>query len=173
MEKYKDYILERSIPEPNTGCWLWTGSTKGSTRLKSYGNICLRDGYCKYRNISAHRFSYEIFNGQIPKELWVLHRCDTPSCVNPEHLFLGNRKTNVEDRVHKNRGNFDNGKNAGEAHPKATTTWDVVRKIRSEYVRKVVTAPMLAKKYNLGLSAVELILSNRSWQEPPCTTPKI
>lgn len=166
MEKYKDYILERSIPEPNTGCWLWTGAWKGKGRLTSYGSICLMLN-SKRQDLLAHRFSYEVFNGSIPKGSWVLHKCDTPSCVNPEHLFLGNNKINVADKIAK--GRHPNG----QKHWKATTTWDVVRKIRSEYVRNIVTAPMLAKKYNLGLSAVELILSNRSWREPPCTTPEI
>jgi len=157
----QEYIINRSIPEPNTGCWLWLGSTKGKGRLKSYGNIYLRNS----KNIGAHRFSYEAFNGKAPQDAWVLHRCDNPSCVNPEHLFLGDRAANSLDRKRKNRGNFDNGKNAGQAHPKATTTWDIVRKIRSEYVKKVVTAPMLAKKYDIGVSAVELILANRTWKE--------
>lgn len=154
----QEYILNRSIPEPNTGCWLWLGSTKGKGRLAGYGAICTSSN-SKRRDMLAHRFSFEAFNYKIPDGCWILHQCDNPACVNPEHLLVGNNKTNVLDKVAKGR------QSKGNTHGRSTTTWDVVRKIRSEYVKKVVTAPMLAKKYGIGVSAVELILANRTWKE--------
>jgi HNH endonuclease len=157
----KTYILERSMPEPNSGCWLWVGSTKGKGKLKSYGNVCFGTG----KNISAHRFSYAAFNGQIPKDAWVLHRCDTPSCVNPDHLFLGDRAANAADRKMKNRGYLDNGKRSGEKHPRTNLTWEIVRQIRKLYQPYKITCPMLAKQFNIGVSAVELIVNNYSWKE--------
>lgn len=160
MPSLKEKIEQYSIPEPNTGCWLWFGAWKGNTKLKSYGNVMY-----KGKNIAAHRLSYTAHYGEIPTDKWILHKCDTPSCVNPEHLFLGDRQLNAADRKAKNRGLLDNGKKSGEQHLRASTTWEVVRKIRTEYKKNVVTAPMLAKKYGLGVSAVELIVLNYTWKE--------
>jgi hypothetical protein len=69
-------------------CWLWSGPTNDC----GYG-ICKILG-CPYY---AHRLSYEIHIGTIPQGLLVCHRCDTPNCVNPEHLFLGTQKDNMHD----------------------------------------------------------------------------
>ena len=71
-------FMEKTIPEPNTGCWLWLGSSKGK-----YGHFAPGGG-AKY----AHRAAWELFRGPITDELRVLHHCDTPMCVNPDHLFL-------------------------------------------------------------------------------------
>ena len=72
-------------------CWEWTGLKYPS----GYGRFCK-----KY----AHRFSYEIHKGEIYNNLKVCHSCDNPSCVNPEHLWLGTQKDNVQDRDKKGRG---------------------------------------------------------------------
>lgn len=57
------------------------------------------------RNFLAHRVAYELANGEIPKGLFVLHRCDNPVCCNPKHLFLGTQSDNAKDMWRKNRGN--------------------------------------------------------------------
>jgi len=76
------------------GCWLWTGAHKPS----GYGDIWYRN-----RPQIAHRVSWQIYHGAIPKELHVLHSCDIPSCVNPAHLFLGTAKDNAADCIRKGR----------------------------------------------------------------------
>jgi hypothetical protein len=77
-----------------SGCWEWNGS-----RLpKGYGKVF---GYGKL--LYAHRVSFEHHNGPIPDGKMVLHTCDNPPCINPEHLFLGNHVTNAEDMVSKGR----------------------------------------------------------------------
>lgn len=91
----KRRILNRSVPEPNTGCWLWEGSTGNS----GYGK--LRVGHSQ--DYSAHRISFLAFNGPISKGLCVLHKCDVRICVNPDHLFLGTKKQNSQDMVRKGR----------------------------------------------------------------------
>ena len=80
-------------------CWLWTGNK----RPNGYGRIGFpgRGGGA----ISVHRYSFLLHNGQIPKGMCVLHKCDVRLCVNPFHLFLGSEKDNVMDRERKGRGN--------------------------------------------------------------------
>lgn len=80
--------------EKSDGCWLWTSSTSG----RGYGAFWANGG-----RIRAHRFSWELHNGSIPAGLWVLHHCDTPACVRPEHLFLGDRRANMLDAAKKGR----------------------------------------------------------------------
>ena len=83
-----------SIPEPTTGCLLWLGPLNGA----GYGKIKI-DG----RMSGAHRVSYAANVCAIPVGMMVLHKCDTPACVNPNHLFLGNAKDNIADAMKKGR----------------------------------------------------------------------
>jgi hypothetical protein len=84
-------------------CWLWTGNTNKTGYGRHYRN--------KTEFHSAHRFSYELHHGPIEghvpgdpeREICVLHRCDTPRCVNPSHLFLGSDKDNIRDCIAKGR----------------------------------------------------------------------
>lgn len=74
-------------------CWEWQGPTN-----HGYGYIRI-DGPKRY----MHRFSWELHNGEITDGLFVLHKCDNPSCVNPDHLFLGTQRDNVYDCIAKGR----------------------------------------------------------------------
>ena len=73
-------------------CWLWLGASVP----KGYGRI--RVGGRSEGAVYAHRVSWEISFGKIPKDMYVLHRCDNPKCVNPAHLFLGTALDNAQDR---------------------------------------------------------------------------
>lgn len=84
-----------------SGCWLWTGCTL------SYGHGHFRIGSRKDKTdrlILAHRFSWELYRGKIPEGVDVLHKCDIPACVNPDHLYLGTHLDNHQDKARKNRG---------------------------------------------------------------------
>lgn len=105
-ETLQQTIAERSIPEPNSGCWLWERSTSKA----GYGNL-RHEG----KVISAHRASYVAHVEPIPTGMHVLHRCDTPCCVNPDHLFIGTHEDNMSDMASKGRAYAAQG----EEHPQA------------------------------------------------------
>lgn len=88
------------------GCWLWTGSRFAG----GYGGI--RDGD---RVLRAHRVSYELYRGQIPEGLHVMHRCDNPLCVNPDHLSIGTHQDNMTDMYSKGRRIAASGLHNGAA----------------------------------------------------------
>lgn len=88
---------DKYIPEPNSGCWIWLGATwrsRGGIRGRFFSS-----GAWKL----AHRSAYEILVGAIPAGLLVCHRCDTPLCVNPDHLWLGTHNDNMADMAAKGR----------------------------------------------------------------------
>ena len=88
MESLKVKILRRSTPEPNTGCCLWLGKIANNGYGRVYRACC---------EFQAHRISYQAFNGSLKSTEVVRHKCDTRSCVNPEHLVSGTAKDNMRD----------------------------------------------------------------------------
>jgi hypothetical protein len=97
----KTVLEENSVPEPNTGCSLWTRAHEGPGYKTGRGYGSLQYKGVKYR---AHRLAWEANNGPIPAGMYVLHSCDTPCCVNIDHLFLGTPQDNMTDMARKKRG---------------------------------------------------------------------
>lgn len=89
-ERFEDHYS----PEPMSGCWLWLRKVD-------------RDGYGRMwtgtKEVGAHRWSYESAFGAVAPNVKILHRCDTPSCVNPAHLFQGSQRDNMRDAARKGR----------------------------------------------------------------------
>lgn len=100
FEEVHALLLERCIPEPNSGCLLWTGATPApkGRRRQLYGSIRLNG-----RMEAVHRVAYQAAHGAIPTGAQILHRCDVGLCCNPNHLFVGDYKANIADKVAKDR----------------------------------------------------------------------
>lgn len=117
------------IPEPNSGCWLWERSLDTS----GYGLMSVTSSRLSAkhgRSKRTHRLAWEFFRGIIPKGMCVLHRCDTRSCVNPDHLFLGTRIDNNADREKKGRGYYPGmpGEQNGRAKLKESDVAEILRR---------------------------------------------
>jgi len=90
-----------SYVQKSDDCWLWQG---GSWDRKGYGRYrVMTDGQGRQREFRAHRIAWELANGPVPPGLSVLHRCDNPACVRPDHLWLGSAADNARDAQEKGR----------------------------------------------------------------------
>lgn len=126
-------------------CWLW----RGARYPAGYGVI-----WSGGKNVFAHRASWELAHGQIPDGQCVLHRCDNPSCVNPEHLFLGTKGENCSDRSAKGRDAF------GESNGMAKLTDERVRSIRRDQRSDTV----LGHIYGVSRMAIAYVRARRTWR---------
>jgi len=146
------------IIKKNKRCWEWKGAKK-----RGYGVFQLNG-----KAVIAHRFSYKIFYGELPDDLLVCHKCDNPSCVRPDHLFLGTSKDNSTDRDKKGRGYFKKGNmpfdNKGEGCGNSKLTWGEVDEIRELYKTGRFTQKELGEKYGMGHTIIGAIINNKSWK---------
>lgn len=141
-------------------CWLWTG---GSRKGNGYGDI--RVGV---NTRPAHRVSWGLHNGIIPEGLFVLHKCDNPSCVNPDHLFLGTHQDNMDDMVMKGRSytgphkpNPNTFDRRGENNVKSILTDAQVYELRSKYMDGTFTSTRKeAEIYKVSPRCISLIINN-------------
>lgn len=146
-----DRFHDKFIPEPNSGCWLWIGSISGRDER----------GYIYYdkhlKVICAHRCSWMIFKGPIPTDLDVLHTCDVPSCVNPDHLFLGTHTDNMRDCVAKGRNVFPNRRGEECSWSKFTDAQI------SEIKTRELTTRQYADKFSVNIEYINQIQRGNVW----------
>lgn len=133
-------------------CWEWTKTTS-----HGYGQVKFES-----TRYLAHRVAWEITNGPIPEGLHVLHRCDNPLCCNPNHLWLGTQKDNVNDCIAKNRRYTGEhaGTNVGETNGTAKLTARDVFKIRASEDG----GRALANRYGVSPAMICLIKSRKAWK---------
>ncbi len=109
------------MTDPNSDCVEW-----GKARFKTgYGKVTMGGG-TKY----AHRVAYELEHGPIPNGMVVMHSCDNPPCVNPDHLSVGTRADNMRDMAEKGRAR--SVPRPGESNPFSRLTWEQVEGIRAD-----------------------------------------
>ncbi len=144
-------------------CWLWTGF------LDSVGRGRLRPGRADQgTGITSARASWIVHFGSIPDGKFVLHHCDNPTCVRPDHLYLGTQQDNMRDRkVRKRHHILGHGELvSGELNPHARLTWKDVLEIRSKHLNGT-TVSLLAKYYKVTVQNIHSICKNKTWIKPP------
>lgn len=153
--KVKKYSIEQRFwakvnKGDGTGCWLWMGYLTDF----GYGTFSPMHG----GHILAHRWSYELAFGDIPEGLCVLHRCDVPACIRPDHLWVGTKADNSRDMATKGRSTF------GERHFHAKLTWDQVQDIRTRYSAGGITKSDLARRFGVSPTTIASIIIARRWR---------
>lgn len=145
-------------------CWVWTGAKNKA----GYGKLAR--GERSEGTVDSHRASWEIHNGPIQDGSIVLHKCDNPSCVRPEHLKLGSQRDNIQDMLKKERGNFpgapgnENWKQVknrlrGEKHPSSKLSDDQVREIQK--LVKVHSLKEVADKFEVSKTQIWRIANRK------------
>lgn len=149
----EDYLMNRSSPEPMSGCWLWNGYIDAL----GYGRAA------HPTENKAHRIMWTMFHGAIPKGKKILHKCDVRCCINPDHLFLGTQADNVLDMTRKGRGRTV--PQPGEKNGMSKLTRTQVDKMRE--LRKSTNLPYakIAKIYNIAAMTAFRAITNQSWSK--------
>lgn len=138
------------------GCWTWTRDRHAGNR---YGRIWTGE-----RRVPAHRFSWELHYGQIPRGMEVCHRCDFTFCVRPDHLFLGTHAENMGDCAAKKR--IVSGHVRGSRHGNAKLTESDVIDIRTCASFGASRAALRAA-FGVGHSVISEILTRKAWTHVP------
>ena len=149
MKNILETFCTRYDIDPNTGCWNWNGKAKVSI---GYGRINYNG-----KSYLAHRFSMMI-HGKDPTGYFVCHHCDNPKCVNPEHLYLGDAKTNAADAIKRGRWRTQYGDSNRSSK---LTSADVIL-IRDNPDN--LTVKQLAKLFGVTKYTIQDILHNRTWK---------
>lgn len=141
-------------PELNSGCHLWSGGVGAG----GYGTLCIFGVVGK-----AHRWAFMVSRGFMPTiDQKVCHKCDTPACVNPDHLFLGSQADNVRDMMEKGRHRVV--PQVGSNNPMAALTEQKVWEIRRCAEMGAWTQKQIADSYGVSPMAVSRIINFESWQ---------
>jgi len=151
IEDIDEKTLERFWNKVNksSGCWEWLGAKD-------------RDGYgyfgVKRKAKKAHRLSWLLFFKTDPGKYHVCHKCDNPSCVNPDHLFLGSHTDNVQDCVRKGRNNI------GTRNGSSKLTPDDIQEIRRKYKFRTYGTTKLAEEYGVSYQMIHRIVTDKNWR---------
>lgn len=138
--KDKQWWLDRVQVDPVTNCWIW----QHATMPNGYGSITY-----KQRGVYSHRLVFELFIGEIPTGLHVLHSCDQRACCNPTHLHLGTNVENIAERLERN----PNGR-----------VLDKIKVLEIRAIGRSQTTGQIAAKYGITDVTVSHILLRKTWK---------
>lgn len=158
-ELERDFLTKKLFErtEKTDSCWNWTGAKRNG-----YGSIKV-----KGKMMDMHRLSFMLHKGEIPKGIFVCHHCDNPSCVNPDHLFLGTPKDNMQDCLKKGRMKIPEG------HKFENGNIPVNRKLTEEQVKEIklllktskhLLVNEIAEIFNIKRTVVSDIIRGKSYK---------
>lgn len=181
MAEMTEAYFRARVTVSDSGCWEWAMS-----RFRSgYGQLHIKEGG-KNRSCLAHRIAYETMKGPIPEGLFVMHGCDNPCCVNPDHLSIGTATENMRDMVRRGRAPFGDKNGArkypekmqrgdahytrrqpesvrrGSQHHNVKLNEDTVREIKRRLLSGEKQAA-IASDYGVVREAVSSIKQGRTW----------
>ena len=131
-------------------CWAWTAYRD----RHGYGYFCVQSGWPEH----AHRVAWRLTYGNIPEGVYVLHKCDTPSCVRPDHLFLGTQADNMRDAKEKGRTC------RGEDHPGHRLTEQQAQDIRLLVQAGGDSHETIARRFGISRRLVGMIARRERWK---------
>lgn len=146
----KKRFIAKVNKDTESGCWEWTAG-------------CDREGYglFKYKRATrrASRISWILYRGEIPNDLWILHKCDNRLCVKPSHLFLGTPSDNSLDREKKGRGRDLVGENNGYSKLNDATVLQI-RSLKASGVKQ----KDIAEQFGVTASTVSVVVNRKIWK---------
>ena len=160
--RLKDLVWERvekrfwAKVNKTDGCWLWTGCLSGNRRSAGQPQFRIAN-----KTFYSHRVVWEMTYGDIPAGLNVLHKCDIPFCVNPEHLFLGTQADNIRDMDAKGRRKNPNFYGELNGYHKLTDIKVVeIRRLSSLGVPQ----RQIARGFHVSQYAVWAVINRKTWR---------
>ena len=161
MVDWSDRFWSKVAPEALSGCWLW----HGAVNPRGYGSFGLNG-----RTVLAHRHAYELTTGPIPTGLFLLHRCDVPACVNPDHLHVGTHAENMTEMTSRGRSGVGD-RNSSRRHPRSRPRGERVgtaklSAVEVEEIRELrgVSQREIARRYGVDQSTVHHVVSGKTWK---------
>jgi hypothetical protein len=143
------------VKDHDTGCWNWTESRD----KKGYGRLTQTGG-----EVLAHRVSWVHFNkSPVPKGLHVMHKCDNPRCINPDHLMIGTNADNQADKINKGRHRGPKGETNCKAKLTETDVLAILQDNRSHAA--------VGRTYGVSYSTVSEIRAGQTWKHVPRLSP--
>lgn len=146
--------LEKNTVKIDSGCWEWQGA---KTKF-GYGQMVV-DGKVEI----IPRFTYRMFVGPIPEGMYVCHKCDNPSCWNPDHLYLGTAQDNARDRVERGR----NAPKSGTFNGRSILVDTDVVEIRSRYKKGGISMSELARQHGVSFGTISRVVKKQGWCHVP------